>query len=129
MAQPEPMTTATSASGVTTDSQPVGAGSNPKKRKIETESCLFLIEMNGVGALTPQGSSSSFNLALNSSLGHFSASKLMLVVPVPVLKSAPIPCDVEAPKARILFFVAELNLTSEACENGWAGAAVVNSFN
>ena len=33
MAQPEPMTTATSASGVTTDSQPVDAGSNPKKRK------------------------------------------------------------------------------------------------
>jgi hypothetical protein len=45
MASKEPMTTATSASGVTTDTQPVDAGSNPKKRKIETESCLFLVEM------------------------------------------------------------------------------------
>ena len=35
MAQPEPMTHATSASGVTTDSQPVDAGSNPKKRKFD----------------------------------------------------------------------------------------------
>ena len=33
MASEEPMTHATSASGVTTDSQPVDAGSNPKKRK------------------------------------------------------------------------------------------------
>ena len=33
MAQPEPMTHATSTSGVTTDSQPVDAGSSPKKRK------------------------------------------------------------------------------------------------
>ena len=33
MASQEPMTHATSASGVTTDSQPVDAGSNPKKRK------------------------------------------------------------------------------------------------
>ena len=45
MASKEPMTHATSASGVTTDTQPVDAGSNPKKRKMETKSCLFLIEI------------------------------------------------------------------------------------
>ena len=37
MASQEPMTHATSASGVTTDSQPIDAGSNPKKRKIEED--------------------------------------------------------------------------------------------
>ena len=35
MAQPEPMEYAISASGVTTESQPIEAGSNPKKRKRE----------------------------------------------------------------------------------------------
>ena len=45
MASKEPTTKATSTSGVTTDTQPVDAGSNPKKRKMEIESCLFLIEM------------------------------------------------------------------------------------
>lgn len=45
MAQPEPMTTATSTSGVTTDCQPVDAGSNPKKRKMETECKSEYVEL------------------------------------------------------------------------------------
>ena len=45
MASKEPMTTATSTSGVTTDTEPVCAGSNRNKRKIETKSSLFLVEV------------------------------------------------------------------------------------
>ena len=45
MASKEPTTKATSTSGVTTYTQPVDAGSNPKKRKIETQSSLFLVEV------------------------------------------------------------------------------------
>ena len=48
MASKEPMTHATSASGVTTDTQPVDAGSNPKKRKMETESCKLTSTPNGL---------------------------------------------------------------------------------